>query len=264
MIHLGTCGYSYDDWKGDFYPRELKKEDYLAYYAGQFDCLELNSSFYAIPAPALVQRLAETPASFRVVVKAYRGITHERRDPAADLARFLGAIEPLRASGRLAAVLLQFPYSFHRTPENLELLDRLLGPFGELPAVIEFRHREWVDPEVWKFLSEREAAWCCVDEPRLPNLMPPEIVRTTKRLGYVRFHGRNGQKWWDYEDPAERYDYLYSEEELRGWEREIRWLESRTGETFIFFNNHRQGQATRNARQLRLILGQQDGEEAGR
>jgi uncharacterized protein YecE (DUF72 family) len=257
MIHIGTCGFSYDDWREVFYPSGLDKGDFLSFYAGKFKALELNSSYYAIPSPKLVSNLNyHTPDDFRIVVKAFKGITHQRTgEPERNLEKFLVSISPLANSGKLAAVLLQFPFSFRYGDSELVYLDRLLCKMAEVPAVVEFRHTSWMKRRVFDLLQSHVAAICCVDEPRLPGLMPPETLCTSALLGYIRFHGRNSAKWWKHDESWERYDYTYSEEELREWLHGIRWLESKTDQTYIFFNNHRSGQAVANARQMSMLLG---------
>jgi len=257
MIYIGTSGFSYDDWREVFYPAALAKRDYLLYYVSRFPALELNSSYYAIPSPRLIGSLIErTSEDFKIVVKAYRGITHERNsDLEATLKTFLDAVAPLSDVGKLAGLLFQFPYSFHFGERQLALVEGLLERVAEWPTVVEFRNERWMKEKVLEMLRDHEAALCCVDEPRLPGLIPPEAVCTSKKLGYVRFHGRNAEKWWEHEEAWERYDYLYQEEELEEWRKGITWLADRTDKTFIFFNNHRNGQAVLNARDMGRLLG---------
>jgi len=257
MISVGTCGYGYDDWRGPFYPARLPKKDYLAYYVRHFRCLELNSSYYAIPSPTLIRNLVEqTPGNFQVAVKAYRGITHDPGPaPDSDLERFLLSISPLRECGKLACVLLQFPHSFGRSQRQMDFIARLVERIQPVAPVVEFRNSQWMAPEVWQWLRSIDTAICCVDEPRLEGLLPPETVMTSTRVGYVRFHGRNAEKWYGHEDPDERYDYLYSESELREWKRGISWLGEKCERAYVFFNNHRSGQAVRNAGMLEKLLG---------
>jgi uncharacterized protein YecE (DUF72 family) len=257
MIKVGTCGFSYDDWRGVLYPAKLPKRDFLSWYTRHFSCLELNSSYYAIPSPALVHNLAEkTPDNFQVAVKAFRGITHDRdHDPFSDLDRFLRSIEPLRFNGKLACVLLQFPNSFHYGQPQMDLLARMIEQVQPSVAVVEFRHAGWMRGEVWQWLRGLEAAICCVDEPPLEGLLPPETVMTNPKMGYVRFHGRNSEQWYDHDDPAQRYDYHYPDEQLLEWKRGILWLGEQCEKTFVTFNNHRNGQAVQNARRMMKLLG---------
>ena len=256
MIYIGTSGFSYDDWREVFYPHGLDKRDFLSFYAREFPALELNSSFYAMPSPALIRNLIEnTPGTFQIVIKAFQGITHER-DESVDrkVKDFLDSSRPLAESGKLAAVLLQFPYSLHYGEREMAFLDSLLAKFSEVNTVVEFRNSAWLKREALELLRSHNAALCCVDEPRLPGLMPPEVVCTSRELGYVRFHGRNAAKWWHHDQAWERYDYYYRTEELQEWVKNIKWLDEKTGKTFLFFNNHRQGQAVKNAREMKQVL----------
>ena len=257
MYYIGTSGYSYPDWRGVFYPAGLSKNDHLTYYAEHFQALELNSSYYTIPAPSLIRSLVtRTPDKFQVVVKAHRSITHEREgELAACLGAFLGSVEPLAECGKLAAVLLQFPFSFHYGDSQLDFLEYLLERLSVLSTVVEFRNGRWLNRTVLEWLKARDVALCCVDEPRLPGLVPPEVALTSGKIGYVRFHGRNAEKWWEHEEAWERYDYLYSMQELEEWREGIGYLGQRAEKTFIFFNNHRGGQSVRNAGDMHGLLG---------
>jgi uncharacterized protein YecE (DUF72 family) len=124
----------------------------------------------------------------------------------------------------------------------------------DLTIVTEFRHREWVEDEAtFELLEDEEMSFVCVDEPSFKGLVPPS-VRATSTTGYVRFHGRNYQKWWHHDKPEERYDYLYSEDELEEWIPRLLRLESRTEKTYVSMNNHRRGQATVNGRMLPELL----------
>jgi uncharacterized protein YecE (DUF72 family) len=171
-----------------------------------------------------------------------------------ELAAFLQALLPLHETGKLGGVLLQFPYSFHRNGRSEEHLRYLLEEFREMTPIVEFRNREWLDPAVLALLSGKDAGFCAVDQPALRGLLPSEPIVTSTRTGYVRFHGRNAKKWWEHKESWERYDYLYTESELREWVEKIRDMASRTDRTFIFFNNHRNAQAVENARQMKHIL----------
>jgi uncharacterized protein YecE (DUF72 family) len=257
MIQVGTSGYGYDDWRGPFYPARLPKKDYLDYYVQHFRCVELNSSYYAIPSPTLIRNLAEhTPDNFRVAVKAYKGVTHERSaDPDSEMRRFLAAIEPLAGCGKLACVLLQFPHSFAPGQPQMDLIARLAAMVQPAAPVVEFRNARWMTPEVWAWLRKLDIALCCVDEPRIEGLLPPETVMTSPRVGYVRFHGRNSEKWYGHAHPDERYDYMYSDDELLEWKKGITWLGRQCEQAYVFFNNHRNGQAVRNAGMLQKLLG---------
>ena len=253
-IKIGTSGFSYDDWKGHFYPASMKRADMLAFYARYFPAVEINSTYYRLPTPSTMFQMArKVPEGFRFVVKANQEMTHADRFQPDAFVQFRDALEPLRESEMLGCVLAQFPWSFRRTPENERFLHTLREELPETPVVVEFRNAEWVDDQTFARLRGEGLGFCAVDEPRLKGLVPP-VVEVTSPTGYVRFHGRNWEKWWRHEHAWERYDYLYNEEELREWAPRILILAAQTEQTYVFFNNHYQGQAGQNARQMADLL----------
>ncbi len=252
MIFIGTSGFSYDDWVGPFYPAGLPQRDQLGFYAREFPTVEINTTYYRVPDPRLVQGwVARTPERFLFSVKAYQGLTHEREAP--DFPGFVAALRPLTEAGKLACILAQFPYSFHPTAENRAYLRRLREGFGDLPLVVEFRHVGWLRSETFDLLRSLRLGFCCVDEPRLPGLLPPMAVATGP-VAYVRFHGRNAAKWYQHEHAWERYNYSYSADELREWVPKLRQLDAAAGLTLVYFNNHYAGQAVRGAHDLGQLL----------
>lgn len=259
MIYVGTCGFSYKDWIGPFYPGGIKAVDMLEYYAEHFPAVEIDSTYYAIPKPALFEGMARrTPPDFVFSVKVPGSITHVPADAqpsAEDVDAFHECLAPLLHSKKLAAVLAQFPNSFRPTREGLARLDLLRRSWPDIPLVAEFRHRDWQRDAVLRRLRERNIGWCNVDEPKLESLMHPSS-ETTSAIGYVRFHGQNAAKWWKQErSPAERYDYLYSPEQIAQWLPRIAEVSEKAHTTLVFFNNHRNGQAAVNAGQLAEMLG---------
>jgi uncharacterized protein YecE (DUF72 family) len=255
MIYIGTSGYSYDDWVGPFYPPGLPKNEWLSFYAREFKACEVNYTYYRLPsARTLAAMSAKTPADFVFTIKASQELTHGREDPEEAFAAFSAGVAPLVEEGKLGCILAQFPYSFHATPENRDYLVRFRERLAPLPVVVEFRNRAWLSPETFDLLTELGLGFCAVDEPRLKGLMPPIAVATSP-IAYVRFHGRNAKKWWRHENAWERYDYTYTAEELGEWKPKIEALNEKAGKTFLFANNHWQGQAVGTARQLRLLLG---------
>jgi len=159
----------------------------------------------------------------------------------------------MEAAGALGCVLLQFPFAFRPGPESAAHILGLRDGLGDLPAVVEFRHRRWVSEDTFDWLRRHRLGFCCVDEPPLPGLLPPVAVATGP-VAYVRFHGRNAARWWQHAEAWERYDYLYTEAELLSWVQKIRALESQSTTTFVFFNNHAAGQAAANARMMQRLL----------
>ncbi len=258
MIRIGTSGFSYKDWVGPFYPPDLGERDWLSFYAREFSTCELNFSYYRIPAVSTMARMAErTPPGFLFSVKAFQELTHERDVSRTDktFRDFTASLQPLVDAQKFGCVLAQFPYSFHPTQENREYLLRLRDGLGGLATVVEFRNQGWLTGEMFDMLDELHLGFCCVDEPPLKGLMPP-IARATGPVAYVRFHGRNASKWWQHAEAWERYDYLYSQAELKEWVPKIKALDAEAPLTFVYTNNHRRGQAAANARQLRLMLDQ--------
>jgi uncharacterized protein YecE (DUF72 family) len=254
MLLIGTSGFSYADWVGPFYPQGLKKDEFLGYYREHFQACELNFSYYRVPTAQSLERMAQkSENSIIFVVKANQEMTHVREDNTQVFTAFLEALKPLAERQVLGGVLAQFPYSFHNTPQNADYLKRFAQNMAGIPVVVEFRNHRWIKQATFSLLKELRCGFCCVDEPQLRGLIPPLAV-VTSDIGYVRFHGRNSEKWWQHDDPAERYDYLYSEDELREWIPRIRTLEKRAKTVFVFTNNHRHGKAVQNAKQLCSML----------
>lgn len=257
MILVGTAGYSYEDWIGTFYPEGIDKKEMLSFYARAFPFTEVNSSYYRMPNRFMFYHMQEkTPENFQFVVKAHKSLTHEREDNAGQFAEFKEALKPLIEVNKFGCILAQFPTSFRNRDENRDYLREFRDRLGELPVVVEFRHEDWIDENVFELLEDEKLGFVCVDEPRFKTLLPPE-VRVTSEIGYIRFHGRNFKKWWHHKETHERYDYLYSEEELQEWVPRIKKIAAKTEKTFVSMNNHYRGQAAINGRMLQEML---DGE----
>jgi uncharacterized protein YecE (DUF72 family) len=254
-ILIGTSGFSYDDWRGHFYPRDLNKREMLAYYAESFPTVEVNSTYYALPHPAtFVQMSAKVPADFQFAVKAHKEMTHSGGELHREAFEgFRVALRPLQERGQLGCVLAQFPWSFKQGPDNQAYLKAFREELEAIPVVVEFRNAGWNSDETLALLRQHDLGFCCVDEPRLPGLMP-RVAAATSRLGYLRFHGRNAQKWWKHDHAYERYNYLYTNDELREWVPKIQQLSELTDKLFVFFNNHYEGKAGQNARMLANLL----------
>ena len=253
MILLGTSGFSFPDWKGSFYPSQIRQGDMLPYYSRFFEAVELNFSYYAMPAAHKMAALAkQVPKNFLFTIKAHRSLTHEIGDLKKASLQFQEGIAPLVDSGKLGCVLFQFPWKFKYSQKNLAYLAELSAALPRVPQVVEFRHQSWLKPQVEEFLIANELGLCAVDEPQLPGLMPP-IAKVTGNIAYLRFHGRNREKWWQSKNSSARYDYLYTLEELLEWVPKIEKMKA-AQHTFIFFNNCHGGQAAENAQALQKIL----------
>jgi uncharacterized protein YecE (DUF72 family) len=257
-IVVGTCGFSYRDWVGPFYPAGTKSADMLEYYARRVSAVEIDSTYYAVPKPVLFERMAaRTPPAFTFTVKAPGSVTHVPADAeplASEVSAFAECLAPLLASRKLGAVLAQFPHGFRPNVDAYRRLEALREWWPKLPLVCEFRHRDWQARDVLDRLRELDLGWCNVDEPQFGTLLRPS-AEATSPIGYVRFHGRNYEKWWRQERAShERYSYEYTQPELERWLPRIGEIAEQTEKTFVFFNNHHLGRAAQNAFEMRRIL----------
>jgi len=262
-VLVGPAGWSYPDWKGIVYPRSRPRGFHEAEYLAQFfDTIEINTSFYNPLRPEMcrqwLDRVAANPA-FLFTAKLWQRFTHEGSLAAADVAEARPGFDVLRDAGRLGAVLLQFPFSFHNTPENLAHLEKLLTLFRDYPLVVEMRHSTWNVREFYAFLHQHGTGFCNIDQPLIGRSMRPS-ARSTSPVGYVRLHGRRYDTWFT-DDPAsppeERYNYLYNSEELDPWAERTEKVAEHSKNTFVITNNHYQGKAIVNALQLiRILSGQ--------
>jgi uncharacterized protein YecE (DUF72 family) len=257
-ILVGSAGWVYPDWKGLVYPaRAGRGFEPLPFLARLFDAVEVDSTFYRIPEPfrtgEWARKVSDFPR-FRFAVKLFQGFTHTRKASLVEERAFLKALEPLRRSGRLCAVLVQWPWSFRRSPENRSALADLLGRFSGLPLAVELRHSSWASAETLTFLRERGATFCNIDQPALAQCTGPTGA-VTESLAYFRFHGRNAAAWFsEGAGRDERYNYLYGEEELASWLGPIREGAAVAETVVVIFNNHFRGKAVANAFQVRHAL----------
>ena len=253
MICIGTCGYSYKEWVGPFYPEGTRDGNMLEYYASQFNFVEINSSFYHMPRLQLFDSIAKrTPDGFKTAVKLFQGFTHETAVDGKLAGNFSYSVQPLVESGKLVCLLAQFPYSFHYTPENMDRLKQIREWFRDVDVNVEFRNQNWIRQEVVALLKSENLGFVCVDEPNVKGLIK-KVLLSTSNVSYLRLHGRNAAKWYGGEG-SERYDYLYSEQELYEWLPGIRELEGNSQITVIAFNNHPKGKATANGKMLASLL----------
>jgi uncharacterized protein YecE (DUF72 family) len=254
-ILVGTSGYYYDDWKGLFYPDNMEKRNYLEYYSSHFQTLELNYTYYRLPeAKNSANMIARANTNMTFVVKAHREMTHKISENSIPkvVPQFLNGIGPFIDNNCLGSLLLQFPQSFHYKDKNRIYLKRLIQELLPVTLSVEFRNKDWLKESVYSTLSELDTGFVCVDEPCLPSLIP-KLKIATSRTGYIRFHGRNRSNWYGTDSTA-RYDYLYSQEELKEWLPFIGELKDKTEKLFIFFNNHAKSQAVTNAKMLINLL----------
>jgi uncharacterized protein YecE (DUF72 family) len=233
-VRIGCSGWNYADWRGPFYPEGLPQRRWLEHYAGVFDTVEVNNTFYRLPQPKAVERwVEETPRRFTFAIKASRYLTHVKRlrELGPGAARLMEGLAPLVASRRLGPILWQLPASFERDDE------RLAGALEALPPgrhCFEFRHPSWFAADVYALLRERGAALVIADHPERPF----QERELTADWTYVRFHhGRGGRGGG------------YAPRELDTWRRRIAAWRARV-EVYAYFNNDWQAFAPRDARRL--------------
>ncbi len=271
QIRVGTAGWSYKDWDGVFYPLEMKrrKQHPLEYLAQCFDMVEINTSFYGHIKPELAKLWARKARAvnpnFVFTAKLHRSFTHSPlavmeptsavtirpNDEDERLAR--EGLEALASTGKLGALLIQFPVSFKNTMLNREYLDTLLRQFIEFPRVVEVRHDSWNNPETLSEFAQKNVAFCNIDQPLIGRSLEP-TEHVTSPVGYVRLHGRNYDQWFEPEKSSDRYNYLYKESELAGWKEKIDHISQQADVTYVVTNNHFEAKAGANALQLKHML----------
>ena len=259
LIRIGPAGWSYKDWEGMVYPQKPGKAfDPLEYLARFFNTIEINSSFYRPPLPSTTKSWASRVAGnkeFAFTAKLYRVFTHERgKATKQDEKDFRKGLDVLAKAGKLGSLLLQFPWSFKNNPDERVYLARLIERFSAYPLVLEVRHTSWNNEEVYEWLEERGVGVCNIDQPVFKKSIRPAALATSP-VGYVRLHGRNYQNWFREKAPRdERYNYLYSLDELDPWLVRIKQVAKNTRETYVITNNHFRGQAVVNAVEIKAAL----------
>jgi uncharacterized protein YecE (DUF72 family) len=260
LVRVGPAGWSYTDWNGYVYPwRRPRGFHEAAYLAEYFDTIEINSSFYQPLRPdhaALwVEQVSNNPR-FLFTAKLWQKFTHDPSATKADEKAVRAGFDTLRKAHALGAILLQFPFSFHATNENRNYLVTLLARFSDYSLAVELRHGSWQTDATLDVLRNYKAAFCNIDQPVIGRSLEPS-AEVTSPLGYVRLHGRRYDTWFS-DHPAtpghERYNYLYSADELDPWVERIRTVEDRADDTYVITNNHYLGKAVVNALQLISIL----------
>ena len=282
QFFIGTSGYDYPEWKGEFYPQDLKRADFLSFYAEHFNALELNFSFYGMPVPEkMLSFYDRTQGKINFSVKANQLLTHKiEQDWETHAQAFKAAVNPLLEKNVLGALLFQFPESFHYTNDNRYYLAKLIQAFEGFPVVIEFRHKEWVRESVFAGLEKMKASLCFCDMPRLKNL-PNNLMSSSEgdsglcatpfigELAYIRLHGRNADAWYVVNDSSgtdgsvgagagnngsARYQYDYSADELSQFVPVINEAMNVGKKVHVYFNNHPCGFGAKNAQLLKSMV----------
>ncbi len=218
--------------------------------------MEINSTYYGIPKPEVFERFARlTPDDFLFTVKVPSSVTHDRTNPRRELDIFETAITPLKDSGKLHCLLVQFPKSFKYDPHSVEYIRKLKDIFDE-KLFVEFRQNDWIRDSVFELLRNMNIGIVSVDEPDLPGLLPKELWNTEGTI-YYRLHSRDASKWYQGRDA--RYDYYYTDEELEQIKKSLSTETKKKLKALVFFNNCHQGSAMKNAEKLKLMLGQDAG-----
>ena len=290
-VHIGTSGWNYPSgkgtWNGLFYPATRSKRagtagfHELRFYADHFDTVEVNSTFYGQPrADITTGWVARTPAQFSFSLKLYQKFTHPKmfRDAAlksapgsdgplldllamvtrSDIDDFRAGIDPIAQAGKLGALLAQFPPSFKSTPASRDYLGQLLRLFGDYPTAVELRHRSWSDAfaETLQILNGFGAAWAQIDEPKFRFSIRQNALPNVTGFYYMRLHGRNAAHWWRHDKSEDRYNYLYSAEELREFADTARAAAELVKKAYLYTNNHFSAKSVVNAVMLKAQLGE--------
>jgi uncharacterized protein YecE (DUF72 family) len=295
-LRIGTSGWNYPSgdgkWNGVFYPATRSKRagtdrfDELRFYAEHFDTVEVNSTFYGQPRREIARGWAErTPADFDFSLKLYQKFTHPKmfkeaalkRAPGAegplldllaqvtqsDIDEFRAGIDPLASAGKLGALLAQFPASFKDTPAARDYLAQLLRAFHDYPIAVELRHSSWSDAigGTLAMLNGFNAAWVQIDEPKFRFSIRQNFLPNITSFYYMRLHGRNAAQWWRHDKSEDRYNYLYSGEELREFSDVAGAATELVRKSYLYTNNHFSAKSVVNAVMLKAQLGQPiDGE----
>jgi len=290
-VRIGTSGWNYPSgkgtWNGVFYPparRRPKGFDELSFYAQHFDTVEVNSTFYGQPRADVTKKWVErTPAGFEFSVKLYQKFTHPRmfrervadslpedargdaaavdalaRPNDADLDEFRRGIEPLASSGRLGALLAQFPASFKNDARSRAYLEALLRALNGYRLAVELRHRSWSDAvgDTLSLLNPFGAAWVQIDEPKFRFSIRQNYLPNVQGFYYMRLHGRNADKWWRHEKSEDRYDYLYSAGELKEFSETADAARRIVKKLYLYTNNHFSAKSVANAVMIKEQLGE--------
>jgi len=290
-VRIGTSGWSYPSgkgkWNGLFYPATRSKRagtdlfDELRFYAEHFDTVEVNTTFYGQPRAEITRGwAARTPAGFDFSLKLYQKFTHPKmfKEAAlkaapgsegplldllaqvtqADIDDFRGGIDPLADAGKLGALLAQFPPSFKDSPQARDYLAQLLRAFAEYPVAVELRHRSWSDAigETLSLLNAFGAAWVQIDEPKFRFSIRQNYLPNVTGFYYMRLHGRNAAQWWRHDKSEDRYNYLYTGDELREFSDTAGAAKELVKKSYLYTNNHFSSKSVVNAVMLKAQLGQ--------
>lgn len=291
-LRIGTSGWHYPSgkgtWDGVFYPPKKGRArtfDELAFYAEHFDTVEVNATFYGQPRAEVSRAWVDrTPAGFEFSVKLYQKFTHpamyagrvEGQLPAdldagtardlvrelarptmADLDAFRRGVDPLAQAGRLGALLAQFPPSFRCGEAEIRYLAWLLEVFRGFDVAVELRHRSWSDrlSDTLTLLNGFGAAWVQIDEPKFRFSIRQNALPNVTGCYYMRLHGRNAAQWWRHAAAEDRYNYLYSRDELSEFVETTRAARTIVRKMYLYTNNHFSAKSVANAVMIKQQIG---------
>ena len=270
-FYIGTAGWSYKDWVPSFYPKNQSSGfDWLQFYSHYFNCVEVNSTYYAYISPKVVDgwiRKVEDSEDFIFNIKLHQDFTHKRNFDERNIKAIRYNLELLAKAERLGGLLIQFPYSFSFNQPAIDYIKQLKDIFPNYNCFVEVRHSSWQSKKAFEFFKENDLTFCTIDQPQVGQAIPFEPIVTNDKA-YIRFHGRNEEAWkksinnfgkkQSYEEQNQRYKYLYLPGELVEIEQEIKSVQSKVKEIHVIMNNHPQGDAVANAFELIHLLEQKD------
>lgn len=264
---IGTAGWSYKDWVPAFYPKaQTGSFDWLSFYAHYFNCVEVNSTYYAYLSPKVVQGWIDKVSDFgdfMFTVKLHQDFTHKKIFDRQKINAVCYNLDLLAGSEKLGGLLLQFPYSFSFNNITADYIHRLKELFQSYSLFVEVRHSSWNNNNVMELFSELGLTFCTIDQPQVGKAIQFDPVITNGKA-YLRFHGRNADAWMQsinnfgkkqsYDEQNERYKYLYSPGELVEIYQKIKSVQEKVKEVYVIMNNHPQGDAVANAFELIHLL----------
>lgn len=269
--YIGTAGWSYKDWVPSFYPKNQSAGfDWLQFYSHYFNCVEVNSTYYAYISPKIVDgwiKKVSDSDDFIFDVKLHQDFTHKRNYDEQKIKVVRYNLDLLAKAERLGGLLIQFPYSFSFDDSAVHYIQRLRDTFQNYNCFVEVRHSSWKNKKTLEFFKDANITFCTIDQPQIGQAMQFEPVITNDKA-YIRFHGRNEAAWKNsinnygkkqtYEQRSERYKYLYSPGELIEIEQKIKSVQEKVKEVHVIMNNHPQGNAVANAFELIYHLEERD------
>ena len=289
-LRIGTSGWNYPTgkgtWNGIFYPPSRGRSkgfDELAFYAEHFNTVEVNSTFYGQPRAEVCRGWAQrTPSNFEFSIKLYQKFTHPKmfkeafvrgvpsgeggqalldelaRPNESDLDAFRSGIEPLASSGKLGALLAQFPPSFKDSAASRDYLQWLLQAFQDYRVAVELRHSSWSDAvgDTLSLLNPFGSAWVQIDEPKFRLSIKQNFLPNVEGLYYMRLHGRNAKEWWTHEKTEDRYNYLYTAPEVSEFVETLDAARQLVKKLYLYTNNHFSAKSVANAAMIKKQLGE--------